>query len=85
MASTTQETRAAGATLGMKCLTNIEYGNCLSGEVTFSLVGTESHVKYFYSSYSSCHTTLEMSPGLWFHAAPEKRACAFAEKPFLQG
>src|ERR1700686_702993 len=31
MASTTQETRAAGATLGMRCLTKIEYGNCLSG------------------------------------------------------
>src|SRR5260370_16903583 len=31
MASTTQETRAAGATLGMRCLTKIEYENCLSG------------------------------------------------------
>jgi hypothetical protein len=39
------------------------------GEVTFSLVGTESLVK----------------PWLWFHAAPKKWACAFAEKPFLQG
>ena len=30
-------------------------------------------------------STIEMSPGLWFHAAPEKRARALAEKPFLQG
>jgi hypothetical protein len=30
-------------------------------------------------------STIEMSPWLWFHAAPEKRARALAEKPFLQG
>src|ERR1700686_863994 len=31
MASTTKATFAAGAELGLRCLTNIEYGNCLSG------------------------------------------------------
>src|SRR6266446_3694829 len=30
MASTMKVTFAAGAELGMRCLTNIEYGNCLS-------------------------------------------------------
>src|SRR5208282_4420669 len=45
MASTTKATRAAGATLGMGCLTDIEYGNGLSGDVTLILGGTELYVK----------------------------------------
>lgn len=60
MASVTQAERAAGATRGMRCLTEIEYGTGLPRELTFSLGGTESRVKWVFvnSSYiANCHFT----------------------------
>src|SRR5208337_215332 len=47
-ASTKKATRAAGATLGMGCLTGThKNGTGLLGEVSFSLGGTELRVKCF--------------------------------------
>jgi hypothetical protein len=48
MASVTKATRAAGATRGIRCLTEIEYGTGLPGELTISLGGTESCVKWLF-------------------------------------